>query len=179
MVQLTTAILLLVAAIGTGAVSVHRRGDVPVVNRADTRLCSARPTELNDYLTAHNDERAKHGAKALIWDENLVSSAQAWANQCKFDHSQSGQNLYAGSGNPTPGHAIGFWNAESKDYNPENPISSHWTQVVWKGTTKLGCAMKQCPPGTVSDAKYVANYYVCHYGPAGNVEGQFLQNVQK
>ncbi|KAJ1307609.1 hypothetical protein OPQ81_001704 [Rhizoctonia solani] len=177
MVRSTAAILALVAA--AGSVSAHWRDGVPTVNMTGTHLLSARAVP-QDYLTAHNNERAKHGAQALVWDNALASSAQDWANQCKFQHSQSGQNLYAGTGNPTAAAAVGAWNAESKDYNAGNPQPSHWTQVVWKGTTKLGCALKQCAPGTIFDASYgVANYYVCHYSPAGNVIGQFPQNVQK
>ncbi|KAJ1307611.1 hypothetical protein OPQ81_001706 [Rhizoctonia solani] len=167
-----TAVLLALTAIA-GAAPTHRHDEDP-----SSELLAARAAP-QDYLTPHNNERARHGARALVWDNALASSAQAWANQCQFRHSQSGQNLYAGSGNPTAAAAIAWWNAESNNYNPRNPQPSHWTQVVWKGTTKLGCGMKQCPPGTVLDAKYVANYYVCHYSPAGNIRGQFPQNVQK
>lgn len=35
---------------------------------------------------AHNSWRAKYGASALDWDENLASKAAAWAKQCKFEH---------------------------------------------------------------------------------------------
>ncbi|QRV75484.1 cysteine-rich Secretory family protein [Ceratobasidium sp. AG-Ba] len=146
-----------------------------------TRGLEARARWLQqEYIDGHNNERAKHGAKALIWDDGLSESAYQWALKCKFEHSQSGQNLAAGTGGPTPATAVGWWNAESKDYNPANPQYSHWTQVVWKSTTKFGCARAECAPGTIFDAKYgVANYFVCHYSPAGNVIGQFAQNVQK
>ncbi|KAH7341698.1 CAP domain-containing protein [Rhizoctonia solani] len=176
MVRSTVAILALVTA---SLVSAHRRNEDLTNNMNGTHLFTARTT-AQDYLAPHNNERAEHGAKALVWDDGLASSAEAWANQCKFQHSQSGENLYAGTGNPTAADAIGAWNSESKDYSPENPEASHWTQVVWKETTELGCALNQCAPGTIFDAKYgVTNYYVCHYNPAGNVIGQFPQNVQK
>ncbi|CAE6420054.1 unnamed protein product, partial [Rhizoctonia solani] len=97
----------------------------------------------------------------------------ASSRQVPFFAYQAGQNLAAGTSNPSAATAIGWWNAESKDYNPSNPQYSHWTQVVWKSTTKPGCAMKQCAPGTIFDASYVANYFVCHYSPYGNVIGQF------
>ncbi|CAE6461693.1 unnamed protein product [Rhizoctonia solani] len=175
MVYPTVSFLALVTA---GWASAHPHNEVPIDNVAGTHLFTARAT-AEDYLAPHNNERAEHGAKALVWDDGLASSAQAWANQCKFQHSQSGQNLYAGTGNPTAADAIGAWNSEARDYDPENPEASHWTQVVWKETTELGCALNQCEPGSIFDAKYVANYYVCHYNPAGNVDGRFPQNVQK
>lgn len=34
-------------------------------------------------------------------------------------------------------------------YNPNNPTYSHWTQVVWKSTTSVGCALQNCSDGTV------------------------------
>ena len=34
-------------------------------------------------------------------------------------------------------------------YNPNNPTYSHFTQVVWKSTTQLGCAVATCPDGSI------------------------------
>ncbi|CEL55490.1 Fruiting body protein SC7 OS=Schizophyllum commune GN=SC7 PE=2 SV=1 [Rhizoctonia solani AG-1 IB] len=123
------------------------------ISMTGTHLLAARAVS-QDYLTAHNNERAKHGASALVWDSGLASTAQTWANKCNFSHNQAGQNLYAGTGNPGVAAAVGAWNAESKDYNPSNPQPSHWTQVVWKSTTKVGCALATCAPGTIFPANY-------------------------
>jgi hypothetical protein len=86
-----------------------------------------------------------------------------------------GENLAAGTGSFTIAHAISSWNAESAQYNPSNPQASHFTQVVWKATTELGCAVQTCngifPSGP-------ATYYVCEYSPQGNVIGEIAQNVQ-
>lgn len=75
-------------------------------------------------------------------------------------------------------------------YNPSNPQPSHFTQVVWKSTTSVGCAVKTCNnifPGhvgvtpqsfnrammNVSLSSQDALYYVCEYFPTGNVIGRF------
>ncbi|KAG9123073.1 hypothetical protein FRC07_000267, partial [Ceratobasidium sp. 392] len=141
------------------------------IHMTGTHLGARAVADKQAYLDAHNKERAGHGAQALVWDDGLSSSAQAWANQCKFQHSQSGENLAAGTGNPSIATAIGWWNAERKDYDPSNPQPSHWTQVVWKNTKKIGCALAKCPSGTIFNA--ASNYYVCHYSPPGNVIGRF------
>merc|ERR1719272_2413698 len=42
----------------------------------------------------------------------------------------------------------------------------HYTQVVWKETTKLGCAVN-------------GRLLVCQYGIGGNMGGQFRNNVNR
>lgn len=39
------------------------------------------------------------------------------------------------------------------------------TQMVWKGTTKVGCAVSKC------------GIWSCQYWPAGNYLGDFQRNV--
>ncbi len=43
-------------------------------------------------------------------------------------------------------------------------------QVVWRGTTQVGCAVADCGGS-------FRNFYVCNYSPQGNIWGQFAQNV--
>lgn len=139
--------------------------------------------DIQAYLDGHNTERAAHGAAPLTWSDDLASAAQSWANGCVFQHSGGslgpyGENLAAGSGDYTIADAIGDWNAEESSYDPSNPQPSHWTQVVWKSTTQVGCAVAAC--SNIFPPEYgVAQYYVCEYSPAGNVIGEFPQNVQK
>ncbi|EJD40057.1 PR-1-like protein [Auricularia subglabra TFB-10046 SS5] len=135
-------------------------------------------SDIDAYLKGHNDERAKHGANPLKWNGNLAAKAQQWANGCVFQHSGGslgpyGENLAAGA--PASSYpissAIALWNAEEPDYNPSNPQYSHWTQVVWKSTTDVGCAVAHC--GNIFPGFPDAAFYVCEYSPAGNVIGQF------
>ena len=44
------------------------------------------PSDIDQYLSAHNTIRAQKGAVALVWDDTLASYAQQWANGCKFQH---------------------------------------------------------------------------------------------
>jgi hypothetical protein len=52
--------------------------------------------------------------------------------------------------------------------------------MVWKSTTKVGCVLIRCPALKFEDGNSWDNsgYLVCEYSPAGNVLGQFDQNVQ-
>ena len=48
--------------------------------------------------------------------------------------------------------------------------TGHFTQLVWKSTTKLGCASSQ--------ASESGNWYVvCNYEKPGNMLGDFENNV--
>lgn len=81
----------------------------------------------------------------------------------------------------SPSGAVQLWLDERDEYNPASPQYSHWTQVVWKGSKEVGCAVASCPAANFfgAGASGTALFYACEYRPAGNVIGQFAQNVQK
>jgi uncharacterized protein YkwD len=90
--------------------------------------------EQSQYLQAHNDFRAKHGASSLTWSDQLAGFAQEWANNCQFQHSAGkfgrvGENLAAGTGNYGIAEMVTNWTDEAPNYNPNNPQASHFTQV--------------------------------------------------
>ncbi|KAF8898546.1 CAP domain-containing protein, partial [Infundibulicybe gibba] len=128
--------------------------------------------DIATYLKFHNDVRAKHGAEPLVWDANLASKAQTWADKCDFVHSGGslgpfGENLAAGTGDFGIQQGIESWTNEVSEYNPSAPEASHFTQVVWKASKQLGCAIQSC--NGIFDPKFgPAQYIVCEYFPAGN-----------
>jgi hypothetical protein len=46
--------------------------------------------------------------------------------------------------------------------------TGHFTQVVWRQTTQLGCGVSTCRGMDI---------WVCEYDPPGNVQGHYRQNV--
>jgi uncharacterized protein YkwD len=126
-----------------------------------------------EILNAHNEKRAENGSPDLSWSDELASYAQAYAD--KYDCSGTlthsggkyGENL--GLGYTTTG-VVDAWYDEKSYYNPSSPAASHFTQVVWKSTTKLGCAKITCD-------NIWGQYTICSYDPAGNVGGQYAANV--
>ncbi|EKM60983.1 uncharacterized protein PHACADRAFT_247249 [Phanerochaete carnosa HHB-10118-sp] len=143
----------------------------------------ASSSDIEQYLNAHNTVRAQHGAVPLTWSNELASKAQQWANGCVFQHSGGtlgpfGENLAAGTGSSYDiATAVGSWTSEVSQYDPNNPVPSHFTQVVWKATTQVGCAEQQCS-GIFAASFGLASYFVCEYSVQGNVIGEFAQNVQ-
>ncbi|MBI1385798.1 MAG: hypothetical protein GC150_12890 [Rhizobiales bacterium] len=147
------------------------------------------PGEWAETLRLHNARRAQHRSPPLTWSASLAAQAQAWANRCSFSHADFngfGENLYWGS-NANGSAATEWWYNEVRFYDWNNPIASynagdsdrsrevrHFTQVVWRATTTLGCGIAQC-----GNRKYV----VCRYTPPGNFNannpGVLQQNVQR
>ncbi|HTU62715.1 MAG TPA: CAP family protein, partial [Polyangiales bacterium] len=121
-----------------------------------------------NVLNKHNELRAPHCAPAMTWDDELANGAQAWADACVFDHAPGfGENLAGGGDQPTE-----MWYSEIKDYNFAmqgfSEATGHFTQLVWRASTKLGCGRAMCNFGV---------YYVCRYSPRGNTAGAFETNV--
>ena len=138
--------------------------------------CCAYADIKEDTVNLHNEFRARHEAGPLKWSDKLAATAQAWANNCKLVHGGSdgaGQNL--GQGQPDVTSLINRFYSEVDNYTDSNPEfaeeTGHFTQVVWKDTKEVACAVQMsCPGGPL---------WVCHYFPPGNVIGQFAQQVTK
>jgi uncharacterized protein YkwD len=132
------------------------------------------------FVAAHNAVRAKHCAAPLTWSPKLAMVAQKWADAlrdkgCAFGHSggQYGENLAAGTeGVLDPEATVKMWYDEIAKYKfPDGGFSmetGHFTQVVWRGTTQVGCGHAQCKGNDI---------WVCNYDPAGNWDGQYRENV--
>lgn len=133
------------------------------------------------WVDAHNRFRARHCAAALTWSAKLAEVAQRWANAlrdrgCPLGHSggKFGENLAAGTkGTLDPASVVKMWYDEIAQYRfPDGGFSmetGHFTQVVWRGTQRVGCGHSQCKG---------MDLYVCEYDPPGNWEGQYRDNVR-
>ncbi|KAK7968079.1 uncharacterized protein PG986_002356 [Apiospora aurea] len=101
--------------------------------------------------------------------------------RCDFKHSGGpyGENLALGCSNATS--CVEAWGNERRDYDfgkgDFGESTGHFTQLVWKNTTSVGCGARMCGgDGNAGDAR--GWYLVCEYWPRGNVIGQFTEEVQ-
>ena len=111
------------------------------------------------YLATKNSCRMKHrpwkGEFAQRYGENLY-----WASSI---HRDSGKNDRQ---DIQPEDVVVSWAGEKKHYDYQNnsckPGKScgHYTQVVWKNSERLGCAMAFCADNS--------QIWVCNYDPPGN-----------
>ncbi|KAG0275787.1 hypothetical protein BGZ96_003619 [Linnemannia gamsii] len=132
------------------------------------------PDEQNIILDTHNAYRALHGSPPLTWNAEAADFGNNWIQACQFKHSDGnyGENLAYGYDDFKS--AIDAWYNEVSEYNYNNPgfssATGHFTQVVWKSTSSVGCAKKDCSGS-------IRTIYICNYDPPGNYQGQFEENV--
>jgi hypothetical protein len=135
-------------------------------------------------LAVHNRERSATGARPLVWDPRLAAAAASYGPALerlgKLEHSPArtrpgqGENLWMGTRDAYELEEMaGGWAAEKSLFRPGifPGVSrsgnwtdvGHYTQMIWKGTARVGCAVHKV-------RKW--DFLVCRYSPPGNVVGQ-------
>ncbi len=132
------------------------------------------PSNPRSMLDAHNAVRARVGVPPLVWSGQLAAAAQEWANYLvasgTFSHrtgDRYGENLYAMTGGyVSPDQVVYAWAEEARGYDVRTNacagVCGHYTQIVWRTTRALGCAV------ALGRGRQV---WVCEYDPPGNVVG--------
>ncbi|NXG46629.1 GRPL2 protein, partial [Psilopogon haemacephalus] len=148
---------------------------------------------IRDCVQVHNDLRSQvqptaSNMRYMTWDIALSRTARAWAKKCRPDHNiylhehhqchpnftSIGENIWAGNHRAfTVATAVQAWYNEVKSYNFATQTCtkdcSHYTQVVWDHSYKIGCAVTYCKE--VAGIPNAANF-VCNYSPSGNLPRQ-------
>jgi uncharacterized protein YkwD len=143
-----------------------------------------------DMVAAHNRARAqakptpRPPLPPLTWSEEAAKKAAAWAKECRFEHNPNrgefGENLAAATpGAWTTPDVVKSWADEAVDYDyakktcRKGKVCGHYTQVVWRTTTAVGCATVMCNKNSPFGAQFPTwQNWVCNYTPPGNYVGQ-------
>ncbi|OQR69098.1 golgi-associated plant pathogenesis-related protein 1-like, partial [Tropilaelaps mercedesae] len=143
---------------------------------------------VQDCLFWHNHFRRKHRAPFLLLSLRLCEQAQRLANFIAHTNDlyhrklrDIGQNLYVESSYTQDNFDVNgetvvkHWYSEQKhyDYYQNRDLlhtqASRFTQLVWKSSQKVGIGK-----ATIGAGKVIV---VALYKPAGNVAGEFHNNV--
>uniref|UniRef100_A0A8C4VNT6 Cysteine rich secretory protein LCCL domain containing 1 n=1 Tax=Gopherus evgoodei TaxID=1825980 RepID=A0A8C4VNT6_9SAUR len=152
-------------------------------------------SDMQSILDLHNKLRSQvyppaSNMEYMVWDVELERSAESWAETCLWDHGPAsllpsiGQNLGAHWGRyRPPTFHIQAWYDEVRDFtypypqdcNPycpyrcSGPVCTHYTQVVWATSSRIGCAINLCHNMNIWGQIWPkAVYLVCNYSPKGN-----------
>ena len=129
----------------------------------------------DNLLAAHNAVRSRLGLNPLEWSDDLASFAQQWADYLaergEFFHRRKphyGENLFEiTGGGASPAQVVNDWASEVKDYNYAantcRKVCGHYTQIIWRDTKRVGCAVARANRTEV---------WVCNYDPPGNWVGK-------
>ncbi|CAI1551143.1 hypothetical protein SEUBUCD646_0K02330 [Saccharomyces eubayanus] len=154
----------------------------PSSTSTQSTASAAQSSSGSDFATSmvneHNTKRALHkDTGSLTWSDTLATYAQNYADSydCSGNLVHSGgaygENLALGYGTTA---SVDAWYNEISSYDYSNPgfteDAGHFTQVVWKGTSQVGCGLKSCG-GQWGD------YVICSYQNPGNYIGEFAENV--
>ncbi|MFC4590621.1 CAP family protein [Sphaerisporangium corydalis] len=141
-----------------------------------------------EALAEANAFRAKHHAPPLVLDPALNAYAQSRATSRSEQEALgaghtglragTGENIFWGGGSEAlPGsEAVKSWYSEIDAYDFSaakfSGSSGHFTQLVWKGSTKVGIGR-----ASGQGSEYFETYIVFVFEPPGNMQGAFAENV--
>jgi len=137
-------------------------------------------------LMAHNAARAEVGAAPLQWDPSLAVAAASYGpalsqighlvHSPRTGRDNQRENLWMGQqGRFSPDEMVSAWTSEKRMFYagafPNVSRSGNWsdvahyTQMIWKTTTHVGCAIYR-------DGTW--DYLICRYSPPGNRDGSIV-----
>jgi hypothetical protein len=171
MARLLVCCLLFTSMLYASAVVLTAQQKISALNRHNVCRCNVSPTAQT--------------MPALVWDPLLEQVAQAYINTCPSGHNPNATQQYQALSGDTSIWWVGEdlawgystmdaaidqgWCGENVNYNFAantcNGVCGHYTQVVWAGTLKVGCA------SAASCTNWQGDYYICNYALGGNING--------
>ncbi|MGH0126753.1 UNVERIFIED_CONTAM: hypothetical protein FKN15_033507 [Acipenser sinensis] len=148
-----------------------------------TALFLPNSTSLQHLLSRYQDESLSltRSRRAIQWSDR--EEILKLHNKLRGQVSPSSSNMEYRA----PAHHVQAWYDEVKDYtypypqecNPwcpercSGPMCTHYTQLVWATTNKVGCAVHVCKRINVWGEIWENSVYlVCNYSPKGNWIGE-------
>lgn len=163
-------------------------GTMPDPGAGETGRLVGMTAAHNAVRARAHDPEPSPALEPLTWSSTLAATAQAYANEvatdCQLAHSNApglGENLASNGGwMSNPMEVVEGWAAEEACYTfgaffvsdacnaacvagLNSNGCGHYTQIVWRATTTVGCGFATCSNGN--------EIWVCNYEPQGNFVG--------
>ncbi|RSH80391.1 uncharacterized protein EHS24_008967 [Apiotrichum porosum] len=186
------------AAASTGAASGGASGSPTLPVDSQNNKITANPSaediagtsDASKWVVSYyNQWRKEFGAGEVVWNATLAQDSADHTKACNMSHQGDDNLAWMWASGTAPDFAVSGnldgWASEWKDYPFDNPAAnaySHFTEMVWKGTTQIGCSWNvDCDPtkGDLGDAMHSMVYFTCKHFVAGNMLGAFGENVGK
>jgi pathogenesis-related protein 1 len=170
---------------GPNGSTIPKAGPHVEIAVARKKLRDDMPKQIAEFMKLHNDARAEVGVPPLEWDDGLAAYAQEWAETIaardEMEHRPNGkygENLagYLPQYGERPVHGAKMWYDEIKEYHGEKIDGQnfqqfgHYTQMVWRKTTRVGFGMAMTPKGMVM--------LCANYAEAGNMMGEHPYQIK-
>jgi pathogenesis-related protein 1 len=128
-----------------------------------------------EMLSIHNAVRAELKLPPLQWSSSLAAFSQKWANTLAASNrtahnpnSPYGENIFVSGIGSSPSTVVKEWASESRDYSYQSNACrtdcGHYTQIVWRHSARIGCAVARGARREV---------WVCSYDPPGNYTNEW------
>jgi hypothetical protein len=151
---------------------------------------------IDAFVAAHNQARSgplnptpDPALPPVTWDPILADCAYNYTLKCQganglLSHNPNrtadyqalggsgyvGENIYGTTASTTtPAAAMTGWMSEAPMFiyaNDNLTDAGHYTQVVWRTSVRIGCAIVNCPNLTYHES------VLCDYAPGGNIIGE-------
>ncbi|KAI8332606.1 CAP domain-containing protein [Chlamydoabsidia padenii] len=134
-----------------GGVVPQKANAIEINTNSSEPIALSKLSSPAQILQMHNIRRFYHQVPPLSWSQGLTNYAQAWANKCHYGHTNDpryGENIAMG---------LHSWESTMKAWSDDeeglfdyrhggfSQATGHFTQIVWKDTSMVGCAVQQCP----------------------------------
>ena len=140
--------------------------------------------QAHDQIRGNATPTPSPALPAMQWSAEVEAVAAQWAAHCVYQHNAGrgnlGENIAASSPGywPTIAGVVQAWASEAADYDyasnscAAGKVCGHYTQLVWRDSTLLGCAYARCTSNSPFQGVPTWDFWVCDYSPPGNWAGQ-------
>ena len=136
-----------------------------------------------DILYLINKKRKEYNVQPLIENNEITNIAQKYAEEIsqteilvnsnnKYKGDDLGESIFCYSTISDANSLVDRLckKESSYDYNNDQEIPSHFTQMIWKNSKLIGIGINR-------NINTGHMFYVLNYYPSGNISGKFKENI--